>query len=362
MVCWSKKKKKSEARLRLERADIVLMLRIRKLDDWLLDDADFFSQVFYLHIGFVNYSTWQMSVLPLCEVKALQGLQGNVAEREKPEHITLATSQLCDDREGLDEFQFSTRFFHSKVDFDSICSVTMYSIDDDRAVPLSEEESKSGYVRVTKYSQEFTVWEGSEAESSRKKLAAGSRKRTQEQNPGQTGKKAKRSQHRKHEQKQQMPRVPNVFDEIDAERMGVDVFQAIPDEMARDDGEVGSVEEAFEAEDGEDLEDDVNSDSNGDDALLDALEKGAFLHESSDEEFIANLVDVAELVDDGDSDNAAFWLDIVIHSDIFLECRVTILGFCVLPPVKPALVHSFAFIGFYHDKSFYRIIFVLVSK
>ena len=311
MVCWSKKKKKSEARLRLERADIVLMLRLRRLDDWLLDDADFFSQVFYLHIGFVNYSTWQMSVLPLYEVKALQG---NVAEREKPEHITLATSQLCDDREGLDEFQFSTRFFHSKVDFDNICSVTMYSIDDDSAVPLSEEESKSGYVRVTKYSQEFTVWEGSEAESSRKKLAAASRKRTQEQNPGQPGKKAKRSQHR--EQKQQMPRVPNVFDEIDAARMGVHVLQPIA-EMDRDDGEVDNVEEASEdgedGEDLEDLEDDVNSDSNGDDALLDALEKSAFLHESSDEEFVANHVDVAELVDDGDSDKdqEAFWFDLV---------------------------------------------------
>ena len=182
-------------------------------------------------------------------------------------------------------------------------------------------------------SQEFTVWEGSEAESSRKKLAAGSRKRTQEQNPGQPGKKAKRSQHRKHEQKQQMPRVPNVFDEIDAERMGVPVFQAIPDEMDRDDGEVASVEEASEAEDGEDLEDDVNSDSNGDDALLDALEKGAFLHESSDEEFVTNLVDVAELVDGGDSDNAAFWLDIVIHSDIFFWNAVlpsSVLEFCHL--------------------------------
>lgn len=201
LLCWSKpkQKKKSTARRLLEEARIVLALKNRAN-----------KQIDYIHLCFLSYSSWKMTVLPLYDSGA----------HPRPQRKLLVTSELCETagiplRSG--DFEFSVCFFDKYIDFSCEYAAALYEIDDDFSVRLTTDENKSGYVQVLEHSSEFTVWLGSEVEATLSRSARQGRakrpqgpardqgvKRPPKRRAADAGKKARRG-----------PVQPNLLDQID---------------------------------------------------------------------------------------------------------------------------------------------------
>lgn len=319
-LCWSKDKKKSEARLLLEKAGMVLALRSQPagMDLNGPQGHDLRPAILYLHVGFVNFQSWKMTVLPL---RPLEHVASRHAQRIELGTLNLHEQFIHDP--APDHFQLSTNFFRDNIDFDQQCSVRLYSIDDDWTKVLTEEESKSGYVTITKYSQEFTVWLGFAEEAANRRQK---RKRS-------TGARPKPSSDRKrprapNKSRQPLPRVVGILDQIDAEQDGLDVLDAI-DFDAIDvehpnpgDSDTGmdvdqSNQSGFDSEDasahsdtGESQDEDQLEPDNDDDELLQLLNQLVDPEALSDEEYMENLVDAVELMDDGRQDH--FYIVVLI--------------------------------------------------
>lgn len=314
LLCWSKpkQKQKSEARILLEKAGMVLGLQ--QQDPNSLQECE----PFYLHIGFVNYMSWQMTVLPL---RAVSSSNWN------DKHVKLATLNMQEDVDGglgqgttIDHFQLSVKFFHANIDFQQECTVRMYSIDENIAEQLTEKESKSGYVQITKYSQEFTVWQGLEMETQLRRADA--RKRKPTGSAAEVAPRQKQPRHGHNPSRQPLPRVANFLDQIDSDRAGVDAIDALDDiDIDNDQGQdhgmgdldaIGQdgppeaidfgLEGGNDAEEGIGDQDDHEHDDQDADDLLDVLLRSDLVNGESDDEFIAGLADAVELMDDGSHD------------------------------------------------------------
>ena len=309
LLCWSKKKKKSEARLVLEKAGLVLALRMQPLD---LDvdcphGHDLGSSTLttvYLHVGFVNFQSWQMTVLPLMPLK-------HVAWGEN--HIDLGTLNLIQgflDGWSNDHFQTSVKFFHDNLNFEHQCTVRLYSIDDDWTNILTECENKSGLVRISKYSQEFTVWMGLEAETSLRKTGSSNRQAGPESSQPKSSQGRGRGRGKKsaasNPPRQPLPRVANLFDQIDSEKAGFgDPLDALDNiDVGSRDAAAGATETASDADQGSDHSGDP-SDAGNDSEPDELLRLLQLAGEPSDDEldFYENMVDANEVLDDGSKDS-----------------------------------------------------------
>ena len=135
----------------------------------------------YLHVGYVNYLTWKMTVLPLYEVEDFM-LQNPVPGTQLLQTLglglaepTTADLNLCSD-----EFQLSVHFFQKNICFKFPYTVQLLEIESSYETMLPGESFRSGYVNVKKFDRDVEsardvfVWQGSELE-----LAANKKKRKQ---------------------------------------------------------------------------------------------------------------------------------------------------------------------------------------
>ena len=183
--CWSKNKQKSEQRKLLEKAFVVLGLEAKEpADDSIaLNIGKRIRTRIYLHIGFVNFLTWQFTVLPLYE--------GDLYGFEKLEDRTLRTWGLAmepssDDLDVCtDEFQTFIDFIKDNIDVRLSYSAQLYELESSIHEPLHPVDFKSGYVTITKirgldHDEEDGVvfWKGSAVELRSNKRKTVTRTRT----------------------------------------------------------------------------------------------------------------------------------------------------------------------------------------
>ena len=291
LLCWSKKKEKSESRKLLESGFIVLALAKRVSSDVegveIMEDGSFAEQV-YLHVSYVNYSSWKMTVLPLYEADP------SCVMREQ-NRLLLQTRGLCEDgsfNDGqVDEFQFSIHFFRKHIDFSCEYGAMLCRVEDDHVTILSEKEFKSGYVQIVKHLEEFTCWRGLHIEIPAGRARTRTRRNQQpsrkREGPGDkpVSGKAKRQKRLHDLPREKLDNIGGGGDNLDLDLdSNLDASAALQDLLAseNDDGPEPSAEEEGE--------DSVNSDEE----LLLELENrfgNDFLDRSSDEEFVEALLD-----------------------------------------------------------------------
>ena len=226
-----------------------------------------------------------MTVLPLHEVPNTQG----VFRKNQILLQTLGLQHLLESEqqplplEPVDEpgeFQFSVCCFRKKLDFTQEYHATLYEIVDDSSTLLSDKEFKSGYVLVSKHTNDFTVWMGSYGEragekASRnnvaaKKSNAGSKKPrgAQTEAPPASASLLPEGDSR--------PRVRNLFDEIDSGNEGDDDAIAVASEREED-----SEDSVLEF-----LEELADHSEDGDEAFLEALLEAEDLEGNPESEMI----------------------------------------------------------------------------
>ena len=196
--CWSKNKEKSDARKLLESASLVLCFSLQvpqapdpadldapdEIDFDMAEIDEIPNHKIYLHIGYVNYLTWKMTVLPLYEVEDFM-LQNPVPETQLlqtldlglvgPAGPTAADLNICSE-----EFQLSVHFFRKNICFKFPYTVQLFEIESSYETMLPGESFRSGYVNVKKFDRDVgtvrdvLVWQGSELE-----LATNKKKRKQ---------------------------------------------------------------------------------------------------------------------------------------------------------------------------------------
>ena len=144
--CWSKKKQKSEPRKLLERAFVVLGLEAKAPANENVGKC--IRTRIYLHIGFVNFLTWQFTVLPLYE----GDLYGSEAVEDRLLRTWgLAQKPSSDDLDVCtDEFQTCIDFIKDNIDVRLPYSAHLYEIESSCHEPLHPVDFKSGYVTITK--------------------------------------------------------------------------------------------------------------------------------------------------------------------------------------------------------------------